>query len=318
MDDLISIIIPVYNVEKYVYDCLISVQKQTYQNIEVIVINDGSCDNSFIECLKIKDKRFNIINKKNEGVGPARNIGINISHGKYLTFVDSDDLISPYYIETLYKGIAQNENVKISICSYLQFKNNLEIEQMHGNYKSSIISNSLALKKLFYFDGFDTSPWGKLYLRELFDNIKFPNGIISEDLDTIYKTFVFSPKVYITDNKLYFYRIRENSAMHIPFNEKKLFSLQVAKNLLCYEFKDKEINTARDFRVFILVFNLLQEMDSKKFKSEYKESLKICKACAVKTLKSKAKIKYKLYAILTILLGKRGICLIKKLKNFNR
>ena len=119
MEDLISVVVPIYNVEKYLKTCIETIIKQTYKNIEIILVNDGSTDNSLQICneFKEKEKRIKVINKKNGGLSDARNIGLKKAKGKYICFIDSDDFINEKYIEELHSLIIKN-NAQIAICSF--------------------------------------------------------------------------------------------------------------------------------------------------------------------------------------------------------
>ena len=130
---LVSVIIPVYNVEKYLKECLESVLAQTYRNLEIIVVNDGSTDNSSQICHEFKDPRLILIDKKNGGLSDARNKGVEVSNGKYIIFVDSDDVIHPQLVEELLGNLLTYEG-DISGCSFLKFEDNNPIQWDFTDY----------------------------------------------------------------------------------------------------------------------------------------------------------------------------------------
>lgn len=221
-DDLISIIIPIYKVEKYIERCINSVLSQTYSNIEIILIDDGSPDMcpSICDNYKLIDSRIQVIHKENGGLSDARNKGINISKGKYITFVDSDDYIENDYVEFLYKTILK-EDSDIAICSYQSvYGNRMIIKQLE--HREYILNSEETLEKMLYQKEFNVSAWAKLYKRELFENIEFPKGKIFEDAFTTYKLVMKAKKISVNLEIKYNYMIRSNSILTSEFNEKKM------------------------------------------------------------------------------------------------
>lgn len=208
INPLISIIIPVYNVELYLRDCINSVLTQTYTNLEVILIDDGSSDNcpSICDEYQKKDNRIKVIHQENQGLSGARNCGIKIAQGEYLSFVDSDDILHPDYINLLLDAI-NNSGYKISQCNNFSFSDTLPLNQ-HQNH---------TIKTLQLLDIFDIQnsmcAWGKLFHKSLFDNIIFPVGKIHEDEFIIYKILYKAKNIAFCNSILYFYRTRDGSIM---------------------------------------------------------------------------------------------------------
>ncbi len=209
---LISIIIPVYNLEKYIEACLESVLKQTYDNFEVIIVNDGSIDNSLIICNKLSknDKRINIITQPNQGVSSARNHGLDESHGDYITFIDGDDTIDKDYLTELYNGIISND-ADISACSFINFfcDGKITIEEQPTEIYDFQITDHV----LEHFE----CCWGKLFKRTLIDNYKIwfdTNYKYGEDTDFVYRYLMHCNKVYRISKPLYNYYRREISASY--------------------------------------------------------------------------------------------------------
>lgn len=225
MYDLISIIIPVYNVEEYLNQCLDSIINQSYNNLEIIIIDDGSTDNSSKICdeFAIKDNRIKVIHKSNGGLSDARNIGIENSNGKYIFFVDSDDFIDNIMIEKLYKLIKAND-ADISMCNFTYYYNDdLKHELIESPVKNDILNRQEAIDKLFEEKNwFYVVAWNKLYKKEIWDDIKFPKGYIHEDEAVIHKVFMKCNKIVTTSESLYFYRQVKGSIMNSGFNEKRL------------------------------------------------------------------------------------------------
>ena len=240
MKDLISIIVPVYNVEKYVEKCLISIINQTYKNIEIIIVNDGSVDNSkkICESLKKKDKRIKLYNIKNIGLSGARNYGIEKSKGKYISFIDSDDYIDNNMIETLYNNLIK-EKADISCCSFYEvFKD--EIIKKNEEEKYYVMNKKQAIKKTFLDRGLDVYTWNKLYKKELFDNIKFPLGKKSQDRFVMYEIFDNTNKIVYDSICLYYYVQRNNSAANNLKNV-NTDSIEASLNAISYLRKYRDI-----------------------------------------------------------------------------
>lgn len=212
-EPLISIIIPVYNVEKYVGKCLDSIINQTYRNLEIIVVDDGSTDgcNNICKTYVEKDKRIKLIQQKNSGLSSARNIGIKNAHGKYVGFVDSDDWIEREMYQTLYENITVH-NADISICGIKKVNNEHENIKLR---RPKIIEYTQTeyIKKFFKIKSQDCEyyAWNKLYKKELLDNSQYPIGLTSEDVLGTYKAILRAQKIVATTQKFYHYRQNDKS-----------------------------------------------------------------------------------------------------------
>lgn len=180
MDELISIIVPIYNVENYLRQCLDSIIAQTYQNFECLLINDGSPDNSAEICREFvdKDARFRYFEKENGGLSSARNLGIEKSRGAYITFVDSDDWLDSDYLEVLYSKIVEYDTDFV-IGSYKKFSMSDNCYYMHiweQDYYEKIWTSQELITVLPNIENYDSSytvSWGKLFKRSLFDEVLF-------------------------------------------------------------------------------------------------------------------------------------------------
>lgn len=230
-EPLISIVIPVYNVENYIFKCLKSITNQTYKNIEVIMINDGSTDNSRKICdVFVKDdSRFKIFDKINGGLSDARNFGVEKSKGKYITFVDSDDYVDDDYVEYLYRIIKRN-GVRMSICQHRTLFNNGKVEG-HSYHGVEKISSENALRRLLYSNEIDTSAWAKLYEAKMFDDIAFPFGKLFEDIATTYKFIMKSSYIAVGNQEKYNYVYRSKSIVNGKFNLKKLDLIEMTNGM---------------------------------------------------------------------------------------
>lgn len=229
-EDLISVIVPIYNVEKYIKKCVDSIIKQTYKNIEIILVDDGSPDECGKICdeYSIKDSRIIVVHKANGGLSDARNVGIDKANGKYICFIDSDDYIDDNYIELLYNAIKEN-NVEISQCGIKKITED-EVFIENIGYKENNVKNSKQMLKDLYITNWENIVvWNKMYLRELFNDIRFPKGKIHEDEYTTYKILYKVNNVAIINDFLYNYRQNEKSIMGKTFNIKRLDILEGLK-----------------------------------------------------------------------------------------
>lgn len=202
---IISVVVPVYNVERYLHRCLDSICGQSYQNLEIIVVNDGSTDDSLSICqaYAAKDKRIKVISKHNGGLSTARNSGIEASSGEYIAFVDSDDFISIHYLERLYAAI-QETGCLIAQCGIQPFSKVEECTSGNvGEGGCQIIPKMEFLQRINQ-SGFCTA-CNKLYEKSLFDTIRFPEGRIHEDMATTFKIVDLCETVACVNEKLYYY-----------------------------------------------------------------------------------------------------------------
>ena len=199
--ELVSIIIPVYNTEKYLEVCLDSVCSQTYKNLEIILINDGSTDNSEEICQKFKDmdQRIQIYTCFNSGPAFARNLGLSKAHGEYIMFVDSDDWILPELVDTLYDWI-QIYKGDVSITYVLK-----EQEQKYYEELGKGLVEKNKFMKYFLSDSIKSYLMGKLYKKKLWNDIRFPNGQKVEDLAVLYKVFEKANRIINVNQNLYHY-----------------------------------------------------------------------------------------------------------------
>lgn len=225
--DLISVVVPVYNVEDYIENTLKSISAQTYGNLEILVIDDGSTDGSYARCEKIArfDPRITIIRKHNGGLSSARNVGIEAAKGKYISFVDGDDLIDSKYIEFLYKAIKKN-NSDVSICALKRIKEANQYSVKQDNYPNiSLLSNKCCIKRMLLSRDISISACGKLYLIDLWDKFRFPEGHYYEDIATIPVVIASSKTSCISylDYPGYGYIVRRGSITgSLSISEKRL------------------------------------------------------------------------------------------------
>lgn len=212
-DTRISVIVPIYDVEEYLAKCVDSIINQTYKNLEIILVDDGSPDRCGDICDEHakKDTRIKVIHKENGGLSDARNVGIGIMTGSYVTFVDSDDYLAKDYVESLYRLIKEHF-VDMSIINRNPFKKNTDPKiDIFDQHKIVVCDCDSALSEIFYQKVYDTSAWGKMYKSNLFDNVRYPKGLLFEDLPTTYKLILKCSKVAFCDYKGYYYLLRNDS-----------------------------------------------------------------------------------------------------------
>ena len=224
----VSIIVPVFNVEKYVRECLISIQNQTLKEIEIILINDGSTDDSIqnIADLIDRDKRIILINQKNGGLSSARNTGLEYAKGEYISFIDSDDYLNDKFLECLYIE-AKRENLDIVRGSFQRPKdsdNKLAWEDVDVNkLKPDLVITGGELLKLLSIYNLKMMVWLSLYKRDFLDSnhLRFEEGIILEDVEFMPRVLLLARRVRAIKRKNYFYRVREDSILGNIQNSKK-------------------------------------------------------------------------------------------------
>ena len=208
---LITVIIPVYNTEKYLDKCIKSVINQTYKNLEIIIVNDGSTDNSlnYIQKCKKQDNRIKIINKANGGLSSSRNKALDIHKGKYISFIDSDDYVDSNFIEELYNNLI-NTNSDISVCNYYNTINGIDYFKKYENF---VLEGKDKYKYLLgKFSELTIISCNKLYKEEIFKNIRFKTCIKHEDADIIVDILNNTQKIsYMLDKCLYHYNRRDNT-----------------------------------------------------------------------------------------------------------
>lgn len=224
---LISVIVPIYNVERYLKICIDSIVNQTYSNLEIILVDDGSPDKCPEICDEYaeRDNRIKVIHQENGGLSAARNSGIDVAHGDFLTFIDSDDLVANNYVELLYNGLIKFD-ADISIATFCTFTKEDELKiswkalSFAEKTKEECFRQYGSLKAEFSMPFI--SACNKLYKKDLFVSIRFPIAKLYEDAFTTYKLLDKAKKIVFTSTHLYFYRLNPQSILGQSFREKHL------------------------------------------------------------------------------------------------
>lgn len=207
---LVSVIIPVYDVEPFIHDCLDSVLRQTYDRLEIIVVDDGSPDSCPDICdgYARRDRRISVIHRTNGGLSEARNSGLDVASGAFIMFVDSDDAIHERTVEHLMAPLVADPGGMLSCCEAREF-------WFSAGYVPPALDGSAAFERFGYLELMEkkhcTTAWGKIYRADLFSRLRFPAGRYYEDLFTVYKLIYKARAVHYIDLKLYYYRKRSGS-----------------------------------------------------------------------------------------------------------
>lgn len=305
----VSVIVPVFNVEKYLEECVNSIINQTYSNLEIILVDDGSSDASGQICDKYReiDKRIKIIHKKNGGLSDARNEGIEIATGEYISFIDSDDFISEIFIEALVKGINNTYCKVVALTSENDFWDG---EQNSVNLVTNLKKITYEKKKakdaleLMLYQQIPTGAPFKLYHRSVFENIRFPYGYYYEDVATTYKTFEETSSVMLITGDLYAYRKRKTSIIRQPFSEKKLSAIKIYEEII----NDRTINewglkSAAISRAFAMMFSVFLQVPKENIniRNMFWKKIKECRKTIVFDFSTKMRKKNRYAALISFL-----------------
>lgn len=311
MEEKVSVIVPVYNVEKYLDRCITSLLKQSYGKLEIILVNDGSTDDSGIICDSFahNNSSIRVIHKKNGGLSSARNSGMEIMRGDFFTFVDSDDWIEPNYVKELLNNL-KISNVDIVQCGFRKINEKYEITYDSCIYSEMLLSPNDILDSFFKTQNLQTMACMKLYRTDMFGDIRFEDGRNNED--TIFFADIIDriKNIKIIDDKLYNYYINPDSIMHSHINIKKVedafYSAEYMLNKCIKCFPDYSIYMKRNICNLCTGLymqdgdnkneKLLHSMILEKF-NEYYCELKINKDI----LSSKTRIKFLLFRTSKIL-----------------
>ena len=273
-DILVSVVVPIYNVEDYLGRCVDSILDQTYGNLEVILVDDGARDSSGRICddYAAKDPRIRVIHKENGGLSSARNAGIDIARGEWLEFVDSDDWIEPDAVESML-SLALEENAELVIGGRWDVKAKTG-EKRPGlcPKKREVVPAEEVVSRIFRWDNCDSSACDKLFARRLFREMRFPLGVVSEDVPIMYKIVLDAGRVALLDKPIYNYFHRTGSITYTTVSEKNFHLSRHTAQILPYIQKNYPglEREARYLRVRSLVYavqsvDIASREDQKKF-----------------------------------------------------
>lgn len=221
MNPLISVIVPIYNVESLLPRCIDSILTQSYPHLEIILVDDGSPDGCGRICNEyaLKDPRIRVIHQENAGLAGARNAGLDIARGEYLGFVDSDDHIAPDMYEILL-GCITEKNADIAICGrYMELESG-ELIPMFDLPEVQVFDNHEAVQRFLLSDGLDAAAWDKLYSRKIWGDARYPLYYVSEDVPVTSRLLAKAERVVHCGKPLYYYLQRAGSLSHGAFNDK--------------------------------------------------------------------------------------------------
>lgn len=275
---LISVIVPVYNCEMYLNQCVESIINQTYSNLEIVLVDDGSTDDSGKICDEYseKDHRVVVLHTVNGGAASARNKGLNVAKGEYITFVDSDDWIESDMYHSMLELLKNNSADVAKVGFIKEYENNSSI--VLGNEYDGIYLKDEAVKKFLYHENeFCGGVWDKLYKRELFDNVRFPEKLITEDYYVNALIYANLNRIAVSSKAYYHYRMQENSVCHQPVNSHTFDEIETAKKLIDY-YKENNVAQQKDYNYYLahsyydVLYNLVIKGADNNIVKEYKKA----------------------------------------------
>lgn len=315
MKNTVSIIIPIYNIQEYIKPCLESVLRQTYNDIELILIDDGSSDDSSSICDSYanQDDRVRVVHQKNLGVSAARNKGLAVATGEYIMFVDGDDMVDTNMVTCMMDKISINSDCTLVSCAVTRHYNNFGV----SGEKVLRFNKTEASIDMLYMNNMDNGPCAKLIPSKIAQSIKFnPKITIAEDLDYIYKILQkIDNEVFINSN-LYYYRIAPGSAMTKPFTERRMDGFIATREIVSHALKtgnNRMINAAK-FRHFAEAFFVLSSIggEQRKYREQYNIACDEFNKYRFSVIANKeAPKKFRLLAVLSIINIKLAISLSK-------
>ena len=251
MNEKISVIIPIYNVQEYLPKCIESVLQQTYHNLEIILVDDGSPDKcgKICEAYAKKDNRIRVIHKKNEGVSSARNTGLEYASGEYISFIDSDDWITKNAYQVLYQGMKRYDaDCAVGKCIHVIDKKGtlrpqkspaqaVRCETPEETIKNTLLTGSAI--------------WNRLYKRKIFEKLRFPADRINDDEFIALRAYAKCNKIVFLNQDTYYYRIRKNSITTSHFSLRNMdYYYNSAENLTFIKKKKPELTECAEFKYF--------------------------------------------------------------------
>lgn len=275
MDKTVSVILPIYNVEKYLERAVESVNNQTYTNLEIILVDDGSTDSSGTICdeMSLRDNRIKVIHKQNGGVSDARNVGKSIATGQYILFIDPDDFINEKMIEILVNNI-QAYDADVSCCQYMDVYDNNSFPQYSDVRTKKLINREEFLKEYLYDTYITASVCTKLMKREISDKIDFPVGKVYEDAFYHLELAKTADRFVCITKPLYYYYHRTNSITTKPYRKENMYAIEAYNNYLRYiedTYEGKLKKSLRKSALFRLIHANFGVFDKMIVEKDYKD-----------------------------------------------
>lgn len=305
---LVSVIVPVYNVEQYLDQCVQTICNQDYDNLEIILVDDGSADSSGMMCdqWNIRDNRIKVIHKANGGLSDARNTGIKNARGEYLCFIDSDDLVTKDLISHLYQ-IINEYNAGISACGIAHLYEAHELT-IKPEWQTRLLTADDAICEMLYQTTFLVPACGKLYRRSCFEGVSFPVGMRFEDAAVMGDLFEAAGKIAVSSKQGYIYRHRANSITTSKFSASDLDIIKIANKYLC-RYENSSVNL-RHAAVAFAVTSYLRVCLNAPEDEKYSDVVASCEEYIRQhwievTTDSHARKKARIGAALFALIGKR-------------
>lgn len=274
---VISVIVPVYQVELYLRCCLDSICAQTERNLEILLIDDGSTDSSGKICDEYaeRDSRIRVIHKENGGLSSARNVGLNCAAGEYIAFVDSDDFLEPNMLRVMLDAARTNEVPLVCVGRFNRDARTGEETIGLCPVRDEVVSGQELARRIFLTEHLDSAAWDKLYRRELFREIRYPLGVISEDVPTTYRLALLAGNAALIAKPMYHYLHRENSLSTSMTASEHTFDFSDhcagIYSDICAHIPELEPE-ARCFRIRSLIYNvLILELSDKTVRRRYSE-----------------------------------------------
>ena len=303
-DKIISVIVPVYKVEKYLRKCIDSIINQTYKNLEIILVDDGSPDNCGAICdeYTANDSRVKVIHKENGGLSSARNAGIDIASGDYIAFIDSDDYIDVNMIKTLYKKIS-DDNSDMAICNFSYVDENGKMIYEKNEYmpiKTEVISG----RDILYNKLLEAKSWywviacNKIYKKSLFDGIRYPIGKLNEDEFIIHEIYFRCKKISCIETSMYYYVQRSNSIINGEYSVRRLDAIEAYLKRLNFVFINN-FDSNIIYKYYLCYWGCLADsykranMNDRGYKLRYKELQKEYRCMYIGLMKRTSRIKNK-------------------------
>lgn len=276
---MITVIVPVYNVQRYLDRCVTSIIKQKYSDLEIILVDDGSTDLSGEMCDEYAKKysRIRVIHKANGGLSSARNAGIEQAKGEFISFIDSDDWIGEEYFSYL-SALIQENDADIAECDFKYIDDDNKLyNSPHDNGECIVYTTEQAIRSLLLGNNIVTSAWGKLYKCRLFEKLRYPEGKIYEDIPVTYEAILQSKRIAFGCRAHYYYYLRRDSISNSAFSPKRMDAMRhlqyaVGRVNEKYPYMKKECGVA----LFRMAFAILSEIEPSADNMVYLREMESC------------------------------------------